>query len=216
VALEEELARVIPVIKELAGAGALVSIDSRHAEVMAAALDAGAGIVNDVTALTGSARSLALVAEAGVPVVLMHMRGEPRSMQAEPRYADVALDVYDHLDERLAACRAAGIPRERITVDPGIGFGKTVAHNLQLIDQLALFHGLGCAILLGASRKSFIGRLSRREAPKERLAGSLAALLAGVARGVQVLRVHDVAETRQALTVWQAIVTKQEVLEALT
>jgi dihydropteroate synthase len=216
VTLEEELARVIPVIRELAGAGALVSIDSCHADVMAAALDAGARIVNDVTALTGSAGSLALVAEAQVPVVLMHILGEPRSMQVAPRYRDVALDIYDYLGERLAACQAAGIPRERITIDPGIGFGKTVAHNLQLLDRLALFHGLGCAVLLGASRKSFIGRLSKSEPPKERLAGSLAAALAAVARGVQILRVHDVAETKQALTVWQAIVTKQEVLESAT
>ena len=186
-------------------AGALVSIDSRHAEVMAAALDAGARVVNDVTALTGSAGALDLVAEAQVPVCLMHMQGEPRSMQQAPHYDDVSLDIFDYLQARIEACAAAGLGRDKILVDPGIGFGKNLAHNLQLLDQLALFQGLGCGLLLGASRKSFIGRLSRAEAPKARLPGSLAAVLAGAARGAQVFRVHDVAETKQALAVWQAI-----------
>jgi dihydropteroate synthase len=126
-------------------------------------------------------------------------------MQADPRYDHAALDVYDHLAARVAACEAAGIPRDRIAVDPGIGFGKTVGHNLVILNRLALFLGLGAALLLGVSRKSFIGRLSRDEPPKGRLAGSLAAALAGVLRGAHIVRVHDVDETRQALAVWGAI-----------
>lgn len=201
----EELRRVVPVVRGLVEAGARVSIDSRHARVVEAALEAGASIVNDVTALTGDPESAAVVAEAGVPVVLMHMRGEPRSMQRDPRYHDVALDIYDYLSDRIAAAETAGTPRERIAVDPGIGFGKTVGHNLELLRNLAVFHGLGCPLLLGASRKSFIGKLSKEEAPKRRLPGSIAAVIAGAARGCQMFRVHDVAETRQALAVWQAV-----------
>jgi dihydropteroate synthase len=135
----------------------------------------------------------------------MHMLGEPRSMQLGPQYDDVALDVYDFLAERVAACETAGLQPSQLAVDPGIGFGKNDGHNLRLLDHLALFHGLGCPILLGVSRKSFVGRLSRDEAPKGRLPGSLAAALAGLARGAQILRVHDVAETRQAVAIWQAI-----------
>ncbi len=202
---EEELRRVVPVVAGLAKAGALVSIDTRRAVVMTAALDAGAQIINDVTALTGDSESLALAAERQVSVVLMHMQGEPRTMQREPHYDDAPLDVYDILAERVAACEAAGIPRARIAVDPGIGFGKNMAHNLRILDQLTVFHGLGCAIVLGLSRKSFIGRLAGGEGAKARLPGSLAGALAGAARGVQILRVHDVAETVQALAVWTAI-----------
>lgn len=206
VSLAEELARVIPVTEALAEAGALVSIDTRHAEVMQAALQAGAGIVNDVTALTGDPGSLQVVCASQAPVILMHMQGEPRTMQADPTYRDAALDVFDYLEARVAACEAAGLPRARIAVDPGIGFGKNLAHNLRILEQLALYQGIGCPLLLGASRKAFIGRLSAGEAPKDRLPGSLAVALAGVARGAQFIRVHDVAETRQALSVWRAIV----------
>ncbi len=202
---EEELRRVVPVITGLAQAGVLVSIDSRRAAVMAAALDAGARIVNDVTALAGDPESLALAARRQAPVILMHMRGEPQTMQREPRYDDAPLDVYDFLAARVAACAAAGIPRARIAVDPGIGFGKTVAHNLRILDQLAVFQGLGCAVVLGVSRKSFIGRVAAAGAAKDRVPGSLAGALAGVARGVQVIRAHDVVETLQALAVWNAI-----------
>ena len=205
VTVEEELGRVIPVVEGLAGRGAAITIDTCHARVMAAALAAGADAVNDVTALAGDAESLGVVAEAGVPVILMHMQGEPRSMQADPSYDDAALDVFDVLAERVAACEAAGIPRARIAVDPGIGFGKTVDHNVEILNRLALYHGCACPIVLGVSRKSFIGHLSGQTRPKERLSGSLAAALAGLARGVQILRVHDVAETRQAMEVWQAI-----------
>jgi dihydropteroate synthase len=205
VPLDEELRRVLPVVEGLAKSGVKVSIDTRHAQVMAAAADAGAALINDVAGLRGPG-SLEAAARSGLPVVLMHMQGEPRSMQRAPGYDDVASDVYDFLAERVAACEAAGIERSRIAVDPGIGFGKTVAHNLELIERLALFQGLGCAVLLGASRKSFIGRLSRGEDAKARMPGSLAVALAGVARGAQVLRVHDVAETRQAITLWQALI----------
>ncbi len=201
----EELRRVVPVVRALADQGARVSIDTRHPAVMAEALGAGAAIVNDVTALTGHPDSLALVAEAGVPVVLMHMQGEPQTMQASPRYDHAALDVFDYLAARVAACEEAGVARARIAVDPGIGFGKTLAHNLEILSHLSMFHGLGCPILLGVSRKSFIAKLAGDLAPKERLPGSLAAALAGVKQGVQLLRVHDVAETAQALAVWRAV-----------
>ena len=205
VPLEEELRRVVPVVRGLASQGAVVSVDTRRAPVMAEALDAGAALVNDVTALAGDPESLPLVARAGVPAVLMHMQGEPGTMQTDPRYDDAALDIFEFLDARLAACEAHGIPRERLAIDPGIGFGKTLDHNIELLDQLALYHGLGCPLVLGVSRKSFIGRLSGGPAPKERMPGSLAAALAGVDRGAQIVRVHDVAETVQALEVWRAI-----------
>lgn len=202
---DEELRRVVPVVRGLADQGALVSIDSRRASIMAAALDAGAAVINDVTALAGDPESLGLAARAGVPVILMHMQGEPRTMQADPTYDDAALDVYDYLAARVAVCEAAGIGRERIMLDPGIGFGKTLDHNLEILEQLALYHGLGCPLLLGVSRKSFITRLAGAAPPKARVPGSLAAALAGLARGAQMLRMHDVAETAQALEVWQAI-----------
>jgi dihydropteroate synthase len=202
---ESEMERVLPVVRALATEGFVVSIDSRRAAVIKAALEAGARIVNDVTALDGDPAAPAMVAGAAAPVVLMHMQGEPGTMQNDPRYVDAVLDVFDYLRGRLAACEAAGIPRQRIAIDPGIGFGKTVAHNLRILGRLELFLGLGCTIALGVSRKSFIGRLSRGEPPAERLAGSLAAALAGAAKGAHILRVHDVAETRQALAVWRAI-----------
>jgi dihydropteroate synthase len=207
VAVEEELRRVIPVVQALAEAGALVSIDTRRASVMREAIAAGAAIVNDVTALTGDPDSVATVAETKVDVVLMHMQGEPRHMQENPVYADAPRDIRDYFVDRLAACAKAGIPVQRVAVDPGIGFGKNDGHNLELIRDLAEFHDLGVAILLGVSRKSFIGRLSRKEPAKQRLPGSLAAGLAGLDRGAQILRVHDVDETRQALAIWQALAT---------
>ncbi len=205
VTVDEELARVVPVVRTLAGDGLTVSIDTRRTPVMAAALKAGAAIINDVTALSGDAGSLELAATGDAPVILMHMQGEPGTMQDDPRYDDAALDIYDYLASRIAACEAAGIPRRRIAVDPGIGFGKTVAHNTGILGRLGLYHGLGCALVLGASRKSFIGHLSLDEPAHRRIPGSLAAALAGAAQGVQIIRVHDVAETRQALSVWEAI-----------
>jgi len=206
VSVADELARVLPVVRELAAAGVLVSIDTRRAEVMEAAIAAGARIVNDITALTGDPRALDVVAEAGVGVVLMHMQGEPRTMQLAPSYQDPARDVCRWLADRVAACEAAGIVRNRIAVDPGIGFGKTVAHNAAILARLGLYRDLGVAVVVGVSRKSFIARLSRDEQPHRRLPGSIAAALAAVERGSHIVRVHDVAETCQALAVWRAIV----------
>ena len=200
---DAELARVLPVIEGLRGRTPVpLCIDTRNAEVMRRAAAAGASLINDVSALTHDPASLAAAAQTGLPVVLMHAQGDPRTMQDHPTYADVVLDVYDALEARIEACERAGIPRARLIVDPGIGFGKTLAHNLALLGALGIFHGLGCAILLGASRKSFIGHLTGADAAS-RLPGSLAAALAGVAQGVQILRVHDVAATRQAMAVWQ-------------
>ncbi|WP_221938628.1 dihydropteroate synthase [Mycobacterium sp. KBS0706] len=206
VSAKEEIARIDPVIRDLANRGLAVSVDTRHAVVMQAALAAGARIVNDVTGLTGDPASLGVVARAGCPVVLMHIQGEPRTMQQDPAYDDVLLDVCDWLEQRVAVCAAAGIPPGRIAIDPGIGFGKkSVTHNLPLLRGLSLLHGLGCAVLLGVSRKRFIGSLSGAADPKGRVPGSIAAGLYGVAQGVQILRVHDAAETRQALAVWSAL-----------
>lgn len=199
VSVAEEGDRVLPVIARLGDIGAVLSIDSRHAAVMRAAHAVGAGIFNDVSALAGDADSLATAAELKPAVILMHMRGTPETMQSAPRYDHAALDVYDYLAARVAACTAAGIPRHRIAVDPGIGFGKTARHNFSLLQQLALFHGLGCAIAIGFSRKL------ARDAPLDRrLPGSLAAALAARAQGAHILRVHDVAATAQALSVWRA------------
>ena len=205
VSMEEELRRTIPVVRALAAVGAVVSIDTRHARVMREAIAAGATIVNDVTALAGDPESLPALARGEASVVLMHMRGEPRSMQANPAYDDAPLEIRDYLAERVADCLRAGIAPARIAVDPGIGFGKNDEHNLALLRGLGLLQELGVAVVLGVSRKSFIGRLSRGEAPKQRLPGSLAAGLAGLDRGVQILRVHDAAETRQALAIWEAL-----------
>ena len=205
VVAEEELRRVMPVVAALARQVRVpISIDTRNAEVMRRAADAGARIINDVAALGHDPCALRVAAESGLPVVLMHAQGDPRTMQIDPRYDDVVLDVYDWLEARIAACEAAGIARDRIVVDPGIGFGKTRDHNLALIGSLGILHGLGCPILLGASRKSFVGRLSGGAPAAGRMPGSVAAALLGAAQGVQVLRVHDVAATRQALAVWEA------------
>ena len=201
----EEIRRVEPIVRALADTGAVVSIDTRHKLVMERALDAGARIVNDVSALTHDPESLGLVASCGAAVVLMHMQGDPRTMQQNPVYDSVLIDVLEFLESRIEACIAAGIPREHIAIDPGIGFGKRLHHNLELLAGLAAFHALGCAVVLGASRKSTIARLSRGEPADARVPGSLAAGLSAVQQGIQILRVHDVAETRQALAVWQAI-----------
>ena len=202
---DDEIARTAPVIGALRGLGVPLSIDTRKAAVAEAALAAGAEIVNDVAALGFDAALAGVVAAAQVPVILMHARGTPATMQDDPVYADVLLDVYDFLEQRIAAAQAAGIPRHRIVVDPGIGFGKTAAQNLILLRGLSLFHGLGCAVLLGASRKRFIGTISGEPLADQRVPGSLAVALAAVAQGVQILRVHDVNETRAALALWQAV-----------
>lgn len=201
----EEIARITPVVRGLATAGVLVSIDSRNAQTMQAALSAGAGMINDVSALTHDPDAMAVAAQASVPIVLMHMQGEPATMQRAPTYDDVALDVYDYLSARIDAAQAAGIDRSRIVADPGIGFGKTVAHNLALLDQLSLFHGLGVPLLVGASRKGFIAKLSANEPIDRRIGGSLAAGLAALNQGAQMLRAHDVAETVQAVRIARAL-----------
>jgi len=206
---EDEIARTVPVIRALRAEGitAPISIDTRKRAVAATALDAGADIVNDVSAFGFDPALADLVAERGLPAVLMHAQGSPETMQRDPRYDDVLIDVSDHLEKRLAAAEAAGIPRARLIADPGIGFGKTLTHNLQLLAGLSLFHGLGCPLLLGASRKSFIARLTPAQDPADRLGGSLAAAVTAVLAGVQILRVHDIRETVQALSVARAIVT---------
>lgn len=200
-----ETGRVVPVVRELAAAGALVSIDTRHAEVMRAAIDAGARIVNDVSALTGDPESLSVVRDSGVAVVLMHMQGTPRTMQGDPHYDFAPVDVFDYLAGRVEACVAAGIPRDRIAVDPGIGFGKRRAHNLELLRHVAIFHGTGCPVMIGASRKLRGGPADVE--PRDRVGASLGAALAAVERGVQILRVHDVATTVEALGIRAAIAT---------
>ncbi|MBI1219253.1 MAG: dihydropteroate synthase [Rhodobacteraceae bacterium] len=211
VPVAEEIARTAPVIAALRAAGAApVSIDTRKAGVAQAALTAGARIVNDVSAFGFDAGMAAVVAASGAPVCLMHARGTPATMQADPRYDDVLLDVYDYLADRVAFAEAAGIARSRILIDPGIGFGKTAAHNLALLRRLSLFHTLGCPILLGVSRKRFIGTIGGAPAAKDRMPGSVALALAGIAQGVQIVRVHDVPETRQALALWQSVSVGRE------
>jgi dihydropteroate synthase len=202
---EDEIGRVLPVVQQLAAGGNAVSIDSRKSGVMSAALVAGAKLVNDVSALTWDPQSAEVVAKAGVPVVLMHHRGDPQTMQKDPRYDDVLVEVFLWLEERIAAAEAAGIARDKILVDPGIGFGKTVAHNLELLNGLALLHGLGCPILLGASRKRMIGALANEAPADQRLPGSVTLALKAVEQGAQIVRVHDVAETVQALKVWRGL-----------
>jgi dihydropteroate synthase len=201
----DEIERIAPVIRQLAAGGAAVSADTRKADVMTAALEAGARMVNDVSALTFDDRSAGVVAAAGVPVVLMHHQGAPETMQDDPRYDDLLVEVYLWLEERIAAAVEAGIARENILVDPGFGFGKNVGHNLELMNGLALFHSLGCPLVVGASRKRTIGALSGEAPVERRLGGSIAFALKAVEQGVQLLRVHDVFETVQALRVWRGL-----------
>jgi dihydropteroate synthase len=201
----DEIARVLPVIERLATAGTAVSVDTRKADVMTAALGAGARMVNDVSALTYDLRAAEMVATAGVPVVLMHHKGAPETMQDNPRYEDVVVEVYLWLEERIAEAEEAGIAREKILIDVGFGFGKTLAHNLELMNHLALFHGLGCPLVLGASRKRTIGALSNEASVSDRLGGSIAFALKAVEQGAQIVRVHDVRETVQALRVWRGL-----------
>lgn len=200
VPLGEELRRVLPVVEGLARRGVPVSIDTRKARVMAEALAAGATMVNDVSALTHDPESLAVAAASSATVVLMHMQGTPETMQQAPSYADVVAEVRAFLDARVAACVAAGIPEARLVRDPGIGFGKTLDHNLALLRNLP---ALGSPLLLGASRKALIGRLTGADV-HSRLPGSLALALHAARMGCAFVRVHDVAETAQALQVWAA------------
>lgn len=199
-----ECSRVLPVVSELAKKF-LVSIDTSKASVMRATIAAGARIVNDVSALTNDPESLPLVASTGCSVVLMHSRGNPTNMQQAAQYQDALLDIFDYLSKRVEACESVGIGRERLAVDPGIGFGQNDIHIQRIMKNIGLFHSLGCPILLGTSRKSFIARWSDGEPTDARLSGSVASVLWGLGQGVQMFRVHDVAETRQAVSVWRRL-----------
>jgi len=206
-----EVARTAPVIAALRQqSNVVISIDTRKAPVAQAALAAGANLVNDVSGFTFDAGLAPLCVDHGVPVCVMHAQGDPATMQDHPAYDNVLFDVYDYLQARIEVLETAGIARNRIVVDPGIGFGKTNAHNLTLLRNVALFHGLGCAILLGASRKRFIGTIGAQPRADARAPGSIAVGLAALAQGVQLLRVHDVAETAQALRLWRAVRQEDE------
>lgn len=199
----DEIGRVVPVVERLARSGTPVSIDTRKAAVMEVALAAGASVVNDVSALLWDDRALAVVARAGCPVVLMHSPDPRQGGHGRGGYTDVVGEVFDWLEDRVAAVRAGGV--RNVIVDPGIGFGKSLADNLALLNGLAMFHGLGCPVMLGASRKRLIGALSNEAPVGERLGGSVALALAGADAGVQLLRVHDVAQTVQAVRVWRGL-----------
>jgi dihydropteroate synthase len=205
VSLDEELARVVPLIERLVARTELpISIDTSKPEVMRAAVAAGAGMINDVYALRREG-ALDAVAELGVPVCLMHMQGEPRSMQDAPQYDDVVGEVHRFLMDRVFACELSGIDKRKVMVDPGFGFGKDLEHNLALLRALERFSDLGSGVYVGLSRKSMIGKLTGRDDPAERAAGSVAAALIAVQRGARIVRVHDVAATVDALAVWQAV-----------
>jgi dihydropteroate synthase len=206
VGIEEEIARTAPVIAGLRAKGftGTISIDTRKAAVARAALAAGADLVNDVSGFTYDPDLAGVAAQAGVPVCIMHGPVDPATMHLDPRYDDVLLEVYDFLEARIAALGAQGISRDRIICDPGIGFAKTLEHNLALLARISLFHSLGVPILLGASRKRFIGTIGNAPQARDRAPGSIAVALAGLSQGVQIIRVHDVAQTAQAMALWRA------------
>ncbi|WP_147103921.1 dihydropteroate synthase [Tateyamaria sp. syn59] len=205
---DEEIERTEPVIRDLRAAGVTtpISIDTRKAAVAEAALDAGASIVNDVSGFTYDPDLAPLCAARGVPVCVMHAQGDPQTMQDNPTYDDVLLDVYDFLAKRIEALQAAGIDKDKIIADPGIGFGKTLDHNLALLNRISLFHSLGVPILLGASRKRFIGTLGNAPEASARAPGSVGVALVAIAQGVQIIRAHDVADHAQAIALWRASV----------
>ena len=200
----QELARILPPLTGLKKCGAVLSVDTQHAEVMDRVGPAGAGIINDVAGLRGKG-AMKAAAQTGCHVVIMHMLGTPEIMQDDPQYGFAPVEIYAFLEERIAVAMAAGIPREKICVDPGFGFGKALSHNLQLVNWLGMLHGLGVPLLFGASRKSSIAKLSLDEPTNQRLPGSLGLAMAAVRQGAQILRVHDVAETAQALAVEGAL-----------
>jgi dihydropteroate synthase len=205
ITLDEELRRVIPVIEQLAAHTSLpIAVDTSKPEIMRAAVAAGAGMINDVYALRREG-ALDAAAELRVPICLMHMQGEPRSMQDEPQYEDVVGEVHRFLTDRLFVCEMAGIDRRKVMVDPGFGFGKTLEHNLALLRRLQRFAELGSGVYVGLSRKRMIGTLTGRQDPAQRAAGSAAAALIAAQRGARMLRVHDVAPTVDALKVWHAV-----------
>ena len=205
--IDEEIRRVKPVIEGLKGKVPWISIDTRNAETMKMALKSGANIINDITALTHDPQSVYVVAEAQVPVFLMHMQGNPQTMQKNPSYSNVIEDIYQYLQERISICETHRIDANLIVCDPGIGFGKSVEDNLLILSNIKRFHTLGTPILLGTSRKSFIGALSKNEPPDDRIPGSLASALWGWSQGVQIYRVHDVKETVQAFKIYEAILS---------
>ncbi len=206
VPVEEEIARAAPVIAAIrSDSDVPISIDTRKGPVGHAAINAGASLINDVAAFTYDPALLDVAVAAKAPVCIMHAQGTPETMQQDPKYDDVLLDIYDFLEERVATAEAAGIPRNQIIVDPGIGFGKTLEHNLTILRGIAIFHGLGCPILLGASRKRFIGTIGGGQDAADRLGGSVAVALFGARQGVQILRVHDIFATKQALDLEWAI-----------
>ncbi len=207
VSVKEEIERVVPVIRALATHAPYISIDTRNAATMRAAIDAGANIINDVSALSHDPESMIVASQSGLPVCLMHMKGSPKDMQKSPSYDDVVVEVLNYFKARIIKCIEAGIDPSQIIIDPGIGFGKTLEHNFMLIKHISAFQSLGHPVLLGASRKSFIGALDINASEgKDRIAGSIAAALYGVFHGgAQIIRVHDVYETRQALAVFSAL-----------
>ncbi len=202
VTAEEELQRILPVLTGLAALPAPISIDTRKPEVMREAAKVRADIINDVSALTYAPDSLRTAAELKKPIVLMHAKGDPKTMQDDPIYADVVAEVYDYLESRIEAAVAAGLPRESLIADPGVGFGKTSAHNASLLQHIGIFHGLGVPLLLGVSRKRSLQSIAGASSPKDGEAASVAAALDAASQGVQIMRVHDLAATRQALAVW--------------
>ncbi len=204
IGLIEELGRILPVVEGLVGAGAFLSVDTTKAEVARRAIAAGAAIVNDITAMSGDPEMASVVADSGAGVVLMHMQGNPRTMQNAPHYHDVVAEVYEFLARRVEWAGSAGIPPDRIAIDPGIGFGKTMTHNLRLLRNLGRFATLGCTLLVGTSRKGFLGTITGRPVAERATASAVSALLA-VADGAQVVRVHDVGATVDAIKVWDAV-----------
>ena len=202
---KQEMERILPVFEELKGSGFIISVDTRNAATMAEAAEHGVHIINDVSALTHDPKSLTIAVDSALPVILMHAQGSPKDMQNNPTYGHVLVDIYDYLERRIAEAVSAGIDRSRIMIDPGLGFGKTLEHNVAIMSNLALFHGLGVPIVFGASRKSFIGTLSNVQQASRRRFGSVAAAIAAVSQGAQIIRVHDVRQTREALSVWNAI-----------
>lgn len=201
----EELDRVVPLIRKLAKAGAAISIDTRKASVMEGALQAGATMINDISALLYDERALEVARNSNAPVVLMHAPSQGADPHKDGTYDDVVYDVFDWLEQRVSEVEAAGMSRDKILVDPGIGFGKSLADNLAIINNLAIYHGLGCALLFGASRKRFIGALSNAEDAKDRLGGSIFLAMKAVEQGAHIVRVHDAAETVQAIQVWRGL-----------
>lgn len=203
--VEEEIARVVPVIEGLKGGVPWISVDTRNAKTMEAALNAGANALNDISALEYDPRSVGVAAEAQVPVFLMHMQGSPQTMQEKPLYTNAVDDIYKYLQQRIGFCETHRIDADLLVLDPGIGFGKTVEHNLLILSNIKKFHGLGVPVLLGTSRKSFIAKISNDEPADDRIAGSLSSAIWGLSQGVQIFRVHDVKETCQAFKIYEAI-----------